>query len=116
MLLACMLSTKFPAEIYGRLCLGGTRGRKELKMTGEMTGVEVAPALVVVMTSETAEGTVAPTGGAGQLPSGVHDVTHHTAQQALLRMLMLGKALAVCCTATTAIGLLHCSVLLPQLV
>lgn len=49
-------------------------------MTGEMTEVGVDPGLVVGMTSETADGTVVLTGVAGLLPSGVHQVTGHTAQ------------------------------------
>ena len=44
-------------------------------MTGEMTEVEVAPALVAGMTLETVEGTVVLTGAAGQLPPGAHNVT-----------------------------------------
>lgn len=40
-----------------------------------MTGVEVAPGLVAEMTSETVEGTAVLIGVAGQLPSGVHEVS-----------------------------------------
>lgn len=54
------------AEICGRICSDGTRGRRELKTIGEMTGVEVAPGLVAETTLETVEGTVVLTGVAGQ--------------------------------------------------
>lgn len=54
-------------------------------MTGGMTGVGVAPALGVGMTSETAEGTAVLTGVAGQLPPGVHDAQFNVAAGPLVR-------------------------------